>query len=392
MTTPPAPPAAASSDDWLASALGHLERGRWAPLVRHCALPELPAERAAPAALLTMTAVAYLGQRDRLPGAADTAVSAGVDRRSLTAGLMAAAHFHLRTAIGLQEAPDGLDAAFHERCEKRALARVRRAARSLGASGPRTQADAAQTKELRAMVDGLRRQVHALRAAATQESRVRVLLNSVRESRLTYLSLKKLESLARTCQAIEEQHIGGRFIEAGCALGGSTIVIGTLKQAERPFDVHDVFGMIPPPGEDDPPEVHRRYQQIADGKALGLGGDRYYGYELDLLQIVRRNLEQHGLDLALRRIALVQGLVQDKLVGTDPVAFAHLDVDWYEPSRHCLEQIYPRLTVGGSIIVDDYHDWGGCRRAVDEFLAVHAGSLVADDSAGSMKLTRVSAA
>jgi hypothetical protein len=95
------------------------------------------------------------------------------------------------------------------------------------------------------------------------------------------------------------------------------------------------------------------------------------------------------MDLATHHIALVQGLVQDTLGGDEAVAFAHMDVDWYEPSLVCLERLYPRLSVGGSIIVDDYHDWGGCRRAVDEYLARLDGGYVADDSARSLKITKL---
>ena len=72
-----------------------------------------------------------------------------------------------------------------------------------------------------------------------------------------------------------------------------------------------------------------------------------------------------------------------------PVAFAHVDVDWYEPVKTSLERIFPNLTVGGSIILDDYHDWGGCRKATDEFLREVTDKIVLDDSAGSMKITKL---
>ncbi len=44
--------------------------------------------------------------------------------------------------------------------------------------------------------------------------------------------------------------------------------------------------------------------------------------------------------------------------------------------------------VGGSIILDDYHSWGGCRKATDQYLLGVAGQFESDDSAGSMKVTR----
>ena len=51
------------------------------------------------------------------------------------------------------------------------------------------------------------------------------------------------------------------------------------------------------------------------------------------------------------------------------IAFAHVDCDWYVPVRFCLERIAERLSAGGAIVLDDYHDYAGCRRAADEFMA-----------------------
>ena len=72
-----------------------------------------------------------------------------------------------------------------------------------------------------------------------------------------------------------------------------------------------------------------------------------------------------------------------------PIAFAHIDVDWFDPVKVSLERIFPKLTRGGSIILDDYFAWGGCKKATDEFLATIEGQFVTDDSYGSMKITKI---
>jgi asparagine synthase (glutamine-hydrolysing) len=54
----------------------------------------------------------------------------------------------------------------------------------------------------------------------------------------------------------------------------------------------------------------------------------------------------------------------------------------------CLTRVFPKLVCGGSIILDDYYDWGGCRKATDEYLSGVTGQYSLDDSAGSMKITR----
>jgi hypothetical protein len=188
------------------------------------------------------------------------------------------------------------------------------------------------------------------------------------------------------------RNVPGIFIEAGCALGGSAILLGSLKSDARPFRVYDVFGMIPPPEQEDPPEVHERYRVIVEGKSDGLGGDKYYGYEENLYEIVKSNLSAFNIDCEAKGVELIKGLLQDTMVVDQPVALAHVDVDWYDPVLTCLERIFPKLALGGSIILDDYNDWGGCRKATDHFLRGVTGQFSLDDSAGSMKITRVRAA
>lgn len=217
----------------------------------------------------------------------------------------------------------------------------------------------------------------------------RDLVRRLRSKNLTYLSDRKLRSIALACRDIEAAGLEGMAIEAGCALGGSSILIASLKSAGRELRVYDVFGMIPPPTRDDTQDVHDRYRTIVEGKAVGINQDKYYGYEQDLYEKVKANLESFGIDCEALRVHLIKGLLQDTLAVDGPVALAHVDVDWYDPVKTCLERIWPRVVAGGSVILDDYHDWGGCRKAADEYLRTITGQFRLDDSAGSMKITRI---
>lgn len=214
------------------------------------------------------------------------------------------------------------------------------------------------------------------------------IIKKIRREKLTYLSSQKLASLATTCHAIEKANLPGIFIEAGCALGGSSILIASLKRAERPFFIYDVFGMIPAPTAEDPQDVHNRYKVISGGESQGIGGDKYYGYQENLYETVRFNLRRFRINCEAQAVSLVKGLVQETMEINQPVAFAHVDVDWHDPVMTCLEQITPNLIVGGAIILDDYHDWGGCRKATDEYFRKTGDQFFLDDSAGSMKIIR----
>jgi hypothetical protein len=220
-------------------------------------------------------------------------------------------------------------------------------------------------------------------------SKVRELMVRIRSQNLTYLSDKKLASLASTCLSIEDANLPGIFLEAGCALGGTAILITSLKSSERPLFIYDVFGMIPPPTKEDTQDVHDRYRSIMEGKSKGIGGDKYYGYVENLYEVVQSNFKSFGINCEEQSVSLIKGLVQETMTIDQPVAFAHVDVDWYEPVITCLTRVFPHLVVGGSIILDDYHDWGGCRKATDEFLRGVTGQFELDDSAGSMKIKKI---
>lgn len=217
----------------------------------------------------------------------------------------------------------------------------------------------------------------------------RMLVKRIRAEKLTYLSDKKLVSLVETCRSIEARKIPGIFLEAGCALGGSAILLASIKHRERRLNVYDVFGMIPPPTKEDSQDVHDRYQIIVQGKSTGIGGNQYYGYVADLYEVVKQNFVRFGIESEVNSVSLIKGLVQETLKTDVPVAFAHIDVDWYEPVKTCLERIFPSLMSGGCIILDDYHDWGGCRKAADEYLRTVTGQFGLDDSAGSMQIRKL---
>jgi asparagine synthase (glutamine-hydrolysing) len=237
---------------------------------------------------------------------------------------------------------------------------------------------------VRDIVDRLRLGALAGRVLTVDLRRIR----RVRSENLTYLTPKKAASLVANCRDVEAAGLPGIFVEAGCALGGSTILMATAKASGRRFDVHDVFERIPSPTDEDTPDAHERFRTIAGGQSAGIGGDTYYGYRENLYEVVTANLNRHGILLDRDCVRLVRGLVEDTLVSDEPVAIAHVDVDWYQPVMISLRRIVPRLVAGGSVIIDDYHDWGGCRKATDEFLGECHEHLTVHDAAGSLKITR----
>ena len=172
---------------------------------------------------------------------------------------------------------------------------------------------------------------------------------------------------------IEKQGLPGLVIEAGTARGGSAIVMAAAKAPERPMKVYDVFGMIPPPSDEDGADVHERYAKITSGEARGPGGETYYGYRDDLYDEVVESFARLGVPVGEHNVELIKGLFEETMDLDEPVAIAHLDGDWYESTMTCLTRIAPLVVPGGRIVLDDYYAWSGCRKAVDEYFTGRAG-------------------
>jgi hypothetical protein len=119
------------------------------------------------------------------------------------------------------------------------------------------------------------------------------IVRAVRNDSLTFLETEALNDLYESVTSLEKNRVPGILIEAGCALGGSAIVMATAKSDARPFYIYDVFGMIPPPSSRDGEDVHRRYEIIKSGKSKGIGGQKYYGYVDGLLDKVIENFRKY---------------------------------------------------------------------------------------------------
>ena len=230
----------------------------------------------------------------------------------------------------------------------------------------------AELERVRRQLRRTRKRLRAARAEITEAhhalpERVEQVIRQVGEERLSYLGAGHLRNLATCIQDIEKAGVPGVVVEAGTARGGSAIVMAAAKSPDRPLKVYDVFDMIPAPGGKDAADVHERYAVIAEGGASGPGGDVYYGYREDLYTEVRDSFGRLGVPVDQHHVDLVKGLFEDTIDLDGPVAFAHLDGDWYDSTMVCLSRIAPLLSPGGRLVVDDYYAWSGCQQAVDDY-------------------------
>jgi hypothetical protein len=178
------------------------------------------------------------------------------------------------------------------------------------------------------------------------------------------------ERIAALCYAVRyvvRFRIPGDIVECGVWRGGSMMAaaLALLAQgdASRSLYLFDTFEGMPPPTNVD--------REAASGKlasALLADADRLSNiWACAQIEEVQVNLASTGYPPA--NIHLIAGKVEDTIPLAAPpdVSILRLDTDWYESTRHELIHLYPRLALGGALIVDDYGFWLGARKAVDEY-------------------------
>jgi predicted O-methyltransferase YrrM len=76
-------------------------------------------------------------------------------------------------------------------------------------------------------------------------------------------------------------------------------------------------------------------------------------------------------DLLDEQVVFVQGFFSDTLpsLNAGPFALIRLDGDMYESTYVALDALYPKLSPGGFIIIDDYGAIEQCRQAVTDYRA-----------------------
>ena len=94
-----------------------------------------------------------------------------------------------------------------------------------------------------------------------------------------------------------------------------------------------------------------------------------------ILTVSRDEVETNfkKFDLLDDRVIFLEGWFKDTLPGikTDKFALLRLDGDLYESTHLALEHLYPKLSPGGYIIIDDYNAFPYCKSAVDQYRTDH---------------------
>src|SRR6266511_1964185 len=178
----------------------------------------------------------------------------------------------------------------------------------------------------------------------------------------TMIGLRRLDQLQAAVETVLRENVPGDLIETGVWRGGACIfmrgVLAAYLDTQRTVWAADSFQGLPPPNADaypaDQGDVHWRQNELVVS-----------------LEEVKANFERYGL--LDDRVRFLVGWFRDTLPAApiDRLAVLRLDGDMYESTIVALEALYPKVSPGGFVIIDDYA-LAPCQRAVQDLRRARA--------------------
>ncbi len=195
---------------------------------------------------------------------------------------------------------------------------------------------------------------------------MKLLSDQVTEAELAIV----LRELARACQTTAR----GSVVELGCYVGTTSVFIADYlrsKTSQSIFHVYDSFAGLPEKSTQDSSPAG---DQFKTGELLATKG-----------QFIQ-NFKRAGLPLPVIHKAWFEDLTDKDI--PEQICFAFLDGDYYSSIKTSLKLIWPKLTAGAVVVVDDYQNEAlpGAGKAVDEWLKTHPAKLKIEASLAILML------
>ncbi|WP_417458029.1 TylF/MycF/NovP-related O-methyltransferase [Kordiimonas sp.] len=161
-----------------------------------------------------------------------------------------------------------------------------------------------------------------------------------------------------------DRNIAGDIVECGVWRGGSALLAGLIMKKRgisgRSLYLYDTFEGMSEPTEHDVDKNGNTASSLME-KFSDENGWCYAS-----VQDVSNTFRQQNFAFPVN---LIKGDVLKTIPQKRPnvISVLRLDTDWYQSTKCELEYLYPKLTTGGVLIIDDYGHWAGARKAVDEY-------------------------
>ena len=201
----------------------------------------------------------------------------------------------------------------------------------------------------------------------------------------TMVKAPHLNLAFRAIKRVNELGIEGDVVECGVWKGGVSmgmLIVNQRHNTDRHFWLFDTFEGLPEPTDTrNGKRAQRLFRQIQAKEEKNSTTpmiERLYRtkdieegkWNYGPLDVVQNNLYFSGYPKD--KVHFVKGKVEDTLSDKtqkipEKIAILRLDTDWYESTKIELEVLYDRLQPGGLLILDDYCNWPGARKATEEF-------------------------
>lgn len=172
----------------------------------------------------------------------------------------------------------------------------------------------------------------------------------------TMIGPARLKNVRASCLSAIADNIPGDFVECGVWRGGATIMMAGVareKDPHRLVHVCDSFSGVPPPSLPQDAGI-----MLCSRPELSVS-----------LEEVQANFRLY--DLLSSNVRFYPGLFKDTLpkAAIEQISVLRLDGDLYESTMNCLDNLYPKVSPGGFVIIDDFGAIPACAQAVREYRA-----------------------
>lgn len=185
-------------------------------------------------------------------------------------------------------------------------------------------------------------------------------------SQFSMISQARFRANIQCVETVLKEDVPGDIVEIGVWKGGSVMsmmfVCDYYKQY-RTIHLFDTFSGMTPASD-----IDTRVSDNIHFNRFIPTADAYFHCKASIEE-VKENLNR--IKYPCEKINFHVGDICKNTFIPDSIAVLRLDTDFYESTRHELEQFYDVVSPGGFVIIDDYGYWNGARKAVDEWLQHH---------------------
>tara|TARA_B100000508_G_scaffold24977_1_gene18050 strand:+ start:25 stop:699 length:675 start_codon:yes stop_codon:yes gene_type:complete len=169
----------------------------------------------------------------------------------------------------------------------------------------------------------------------------------------TMQTMPRVYQMQDHIEYVNEKNIEGAVVETGCWKGG----LGAfMARFNREVWLFDSFEGLPEMTEDDTELVEQK--NLEYNKKTGyIAVDQSHAETIAKKLGVKPNIVKGWFNETLPAY-------KDKI---GKIAILRLDGDTYDSTLDALEILYDNVSKGGLVVIDDFYDFEGCRKAVYDF-------------------------